>query len=850
MAARVRLLRVECPGRLTVEIVGPQRTQRFALPTGSRLFLAGYPLEQIKLQTFEGALEYKPGPEMKCPVFLFEETDYEFIVTLDDKELTPANIKLSAPGRRLPDELRQVANSNVLTCVLNVGSQAGYLDLDLAHDGQFLLKLGLEVFPSKIDYRKDLVDIRVDLEREVRELAHDIGRLTYHKASRRRGVQPGEVEWLENIRSLFDDLQKAFNRIRQAPRTKIDVDEQIRRADRPTRHGASVLRFVRSHAGQCVESAVGHFQVNEKTYRARVLPVERKILSYDTVENRFVKWAVALLLRRVRLSCKRLSKPEGTTSDPWVSRLQRADRELRRDLDAGFLQEVNGSMSAPVQSLALHMAPGYREFFTTFLDILSGLEIHGGPFDLSEKELSTLYEMWCFIKLGSLLRRDCRMASTPNWLKVDRSGITVKLKKGVTSKLSLQSKQGEKIRLSYNPSESSPTGNWRPDNMLEIRKGGNKRGFHYVFDAKYRLADDADYVAVHKAPGPPEDTINRMHAYRDQIVYDIMNADHDAGEERTVWDVGQRLYAQKTVSAFVLYPYSGADAEKNQFYGSINKVGIGGLPFLPGNTDLVNNLLKQILDRTDETEEDIAVQLRSVEERRKIMRSLQYGMLAIVPTKEQLDYILKHQIYHMPYAELQGVRLRADFIVFFQSKKAFGKESGIHYWAPVKNFRVGMRNQIKPAPPGPGRHGGLYAWFELRKAQTLERPIPANPSGHPQFFRVTTRLALDEARTMEELSLVREPERRLYRELLAAGYKVAIKEVRAGKPTYDIADLNLSFEIYGQKKRMIRIRFDSRRSAFISEGQESFRFDDLMFDPAACLGRLRLSIGQNPTKTA
>jgi uncharacterized protein len=79
---------------------------------------------------------------------------------------------------------------------------------------------------------------------------------------------------------------------------------------------------------------------------------------------------------------------------------------ILQDLDAAFLREVSASLSTPVQSLALHMAPGYREFFKAYLDLLSNLEIRDGPFALSEKELSTLYEMWCFIKLGSFAGGD------------------------------------------------------------------------------------------------------------------------------------------------------------------------------------------------------------------------------------------------------------------------------------------------------------------------------------------------------------------------------------------------------------------------------------------------------------
>ena len=100
---------------------------------------------------------------------------------------------------------------------------------------------------------------------------------------------------------------------------------------------------------------------------------------------------------------------------------------------------------------------------------------------------------------------------------MDRKGIAVKLRKGVVSKLDLTTKNAEQIRLIYNPLERTPTGIFFPDNMLEITKTGNRRAYHYIFDAKYRYSDDEQYLKRFTAPEPPEDAINRMHAYRDQL---------------------------------------------------------------------------------------------------------------------------------------------------------------------------------------------------------------------------------------------------------------------------------------------------------------------------------------------
>jgi hypothetical protein len=216
--------------------------------------------------------------------------------------------------------------------------------------------------------------------------------------------------------------------------------------------------------------------------------------------------------------------------------------------------------------------------------------------------------------------------------------------------------------------------------------------------------------------------------------------------------------------------------------------------------------------------------------------------VAIVRHQQQLDYIVKHRIYHMPYTRLRGVRLRADFILFFQSKTKFGKDAGIQYWTKVKSFQVGQRTEIRPTPPWPGQSKKTYAWFTLDEVQHLPNPIPPSEKGYPTYFRVTTRLAFEEAKTLEELSLIREPERRLYHELQRAGFTVQVREdTKRRTPTYNIEDLKLIFRISLEGAAPVHVRFDLQKGAFFSGGKRWFSFEDLMFEAERCVERIDLS---------
>ena len=838
------LLRVECPGELTFEIQGPEppaRVEHLAPADTSVIVRSAHQDTPVVVQGDTPGIQ---AYDVTTQPFLFEETPYQFVFEALHADWPDEEIELVSAGWSRPIQWQRIGKTTVHMGTVNFRSQVGLVRLQFRQQGQIRLDITLEVFPSKIDYKNDFVALRANLEHEVRELAYDVGRLTYRKAARKRHVKAGEVEWLENLRLLFGDLDRAFVRINLAPRSKIYADQSIRRADRATRSGATVRRYVRTHAQHCRPHENGIFSANGERWRISKMPVERKVLSYDTVENRFIKWALSVLLRRIRQSKARLNvgrnydAPDGR--EALRELLASTERRIRLNADAGFLAEVEPRGLSAVQSLALHMAPGYREFFTTFLDLLSGLDIHGGPFELSEKDVHVLYEMWCFIKLGRILQQQCKITDPPDWLVVDRNGISVRLSQGHTSELALLSPQGEEVNLRYNPREKAGTGiTCKPDNTLEIRKLGSKRGFFYIFDAKYRISDDLAYVSRYGAPGPPVDTINRMHAYRDQIVYE---GERDAGlskaDDRIIWDWGARRHIQKNVAALVLYPNVAGTAEANRFYQSINEVGVGGVPFLPSQTEFVSRILSQLVERSSETEEDLAIMPSVTEEHERIRKAYEYGMVYIVSGPKQLEYILANNIYHTPYRKVRGIRLRADFILFYRSPSKFPKQHGIWYAAEVKHFEITPRSGIRPKPPWKGRSDGLYVCYELTDIHKLKDPLVPEKGNTQPYFRITTRLAAEEAAAIEELSLIREPERRLCQELRRADLKVRVREKDVGdKPVYSIADMRLNLMI-GEDEEVV-VSFDPIEDAFFHLNDELFSAEDLMFQPGKCIRRVK-----------
>ena len=149
--------------------------------------------------------------------------------------------------------------------------------------------------------------------------------------------------------------------------------------------------------------------------------------------------------------------------------------------------------------------------------------------------------LWCFVALANILRSELNLTPRPpTWLRYEQRRVALELTRAA--------KLGARIGAREETCSGSPIIDWtlrstgacQPDNTLEIFKRDNGSSFRYIFDAKYRLQDDPEYLRAHHAPGPPPDSIHRMHAYRDQIVEEHAGAMNNALPESTVWDLGYR----------------------------------------------------------------------------------------------------------------------------------------------------------------------------------------------------------------------------------------------------------------------------------------------------------------------
>ncbi len=507
-----------------------------------------------------------------APLF-FEAVAYDIHFEKSDP-----SAKLILP---LGSEARRIRSDNEHH-TLNFGNNVGFADFAVSN-ATGNVNLRIEVFSRKADYRTDYIAMRNEVSGMLRNLAMAANARTYGLAAPAEDHNPTLVEWLALVESHFGDFFKLANAIARNPHsglmknTSLVATERARRVTRQT-----IDRALRQENGGSVIPNLGI-----------VLP--RKIgesvssSTFDTPENRYYKALVKETYRNIRT----LSKTENSGDEDANRsaetkffesirpRLKAMERQVQSVLRSPFLTQVADVAPVRPDSMVLHKHPIYSRFDKLCRLLNGGLSFSGDIVPIGIKETSQLYEYWCFLRIVALLRSRFDLVEQ-NVVAFRRLKMTVALKKGKQSAMRFVHKPtGIDMFLIYNRLFTKlPTMAQQPDNVIQFASAER----FYIFDAKYRIQFDYDYIKQYGGAGPTTDDVNTMHRYRDAIA---IPHPMKAG----AWEKGA------VIGAVTLFPYPNeAVYRSHKFFKSIEQVEIGGLPFMPGATNLVAEKISAILN--------------------------------------------------------------------------------------------------------------------------------------------------------------------------------------------------------------------------------------------------------------
>lgn len=342
---------------------------------------------------------------------------------------------------------------------------------------------------------------------------------------------------------------------------------------------------------------------------------DRAESSVDSAANRFIKFAlerwraVALELQDV------LARASQSVESGPLRRGQQVASEVGALLDEYLahpvFKEVSSLRQMPTSDQVLLKRAGYREVFRTFAMTEVGPTVHidragiTDVFAASQRNVATLYELWCFLALVDSLGRVCGEDRTARAFTASGDGMSLTMSSGYASELQWSIQRGGRplhVEAFFNRSFSGfdeRKGSWseamRPDCSVRLRPEGSipsrvppqELEVWLHFDAKYRVDNLLSQPTARSgsAESPEElmssgsakrDDLLKMHAYRDAIV--------------------------RTAGAYVLYP--GSEIKDIRRHPGFKEVlpGLGAFPLrptsggLPSSSQALDQFLSDVLD--------------------------------------------------------------------------------------------------------------------------------------------------------------------------------------------------------------------------------------------------------------
>ncbi|MGV8122400.1 MAG: nuclease domain-containing protein [Candidatus Xenobiia bacterium LiM19] len=364
---------------------------------------------------------------------------------------------------------------------------------------------------------------------------------------------------------------------------------------------------------------------------------------------------------------------------------------------------------------------------------------------LQLKNLHELFEYWCFLHIVQFLRKELTLKNQ-TMIGLDADGIVVRLARGKRSELIFAGEDGREVSLLYNPSFPWPdfrlSGGQKPDIVLQFWQRNDKERRHiatYIFDAKYRIETNGEYLTRYGCPGPPESAINQMHRYRDALFEHFAES---GSFERVAY------------GAYVLFPFHDERSfSDSRFFRSVHTINVGAFPALPGHTALLDDFLLLLLKRSGLFHDCAVTPLRlaSWEYFRNESRHLVL-IIRVPPADRDMQWISSQRLC---YIDAMTGNLRpsgARFIAFYEPENRY-----IRYYAGVSGVTLVERSAIHTLWHS-RRQDDHQCWlFSINPVEPLPNPI----IGHMDrtSWRYANLYSLLHARSMEELALTTEQER-------------------------------------------------------------------------------------------
>ncbi len=735
---------------------------------------------------------------LNSPLF-FENTQYQFewvfFSEVTHARLTHRSQNVNEAFRFAPEvkTARGVVPAR-LTGTINTGNDVGWLRLPLTfeHNGKTKTQhIAFEVLPTKMALHQDLPAMYQAIDRVYPLWRFSLVEKTDQDAatSQQRGHFP--LMWLANFAALRERFEQGLKVICAAPHSRLQPTvAHIKAAKLKGRLPHKLAEQVKQ------DFANGQY---DKRYA-----VEKKQLSVDTPENRFIKMAVSKSKRQLaefeqKLRQSNQAPERQRLSDSFLNELHSWQQPLQKVLGQSFLKEVGAYTGLSRESLVLQQKTGYSAVYRIWQELKFYLDVFGNQSSISMKSVAEIYEVWCFLCLKQILEQDLGFELVENSATklAPNDFFEYQLKDGFAGAFRFKRSDGVTARLAHEPkftkkgqSIRSYLVNQKPDIVLEVTlpktassgsDSSEKKQFIWLFDAKYRIKteknrfDDSN-EDIESTDYVPDDAINQMHRYRDAL---IRLSEPRLPESPSSKIEGQPAKKSRPVfGAFALYPgFFDQTTTPNPYAAAIEEVGIGAFALLPsqmeygysGHQWLLEFLQAQIGTAPNTQAGQGNKAMAGMAERLYVQDAARipyYGMRQVLYPDLTMTVALggqrgrdngyfekfeqgTAQWYHLPQSTfLQKFKQHIDeeirYLALASTSDTQSSTKQIDKLWPVKRVTVLPRYAITEDQAGKkSGSADLYYLFELGKPLSLQTPVtnvPHRPMKNSMKLTTLTRL--------------------------------------------------------------------------------------------------------------
>ena len=493
-----------------------------------------------------------------------------------------------------PAELFDRDDSTGRTGRFRPGEAVGFLELSVFVNDAPVGRTAVEVRPVKLEYEHEYRRML----RDISEFASEAIMQGFQPAAESFAVDPNDsVDLLYrrfavlNARLNDPEFRAALGFVLGRPHNDWVHEAEWRSPSMPLRGGPELRRALVT--GRPRRDWPDAPRGSRLTTLPLMVEIRRQETSVDTLPNRLVKFAledwrniVSSTAEAVRASLSGGARTRGL-------RATDAALELLDEWLAEPMFRAIGRLSTfPQGNQVLLKREGYRQLFAAWMVSSMGADVAvdlDDPVRISQRNVATLYEYWCFLQLSAVVAQACGSSPPVEALFRPMSGgMALGLRQGDESRLVWTvSVAGRALTVelffnrSFRATGRQGVGSWsremRPDCSLRIQPtsalpGGVADGLAtwVHFDAKYRvdylaqqfneLADDAAQAAADEEQETVGESkradLLKMHAYRDAI--------------------------RRSAGAYVLFP---GDNSRRWTIDTETLPGIGAFPLRPAEQD-------------------------------------------------------------------------------------------------------------------------------------------------------------------------------------------------------------------------------------------------------------------------